>query len=103
MKNRQTCTDHCSACGRHFHGLAAFDLHLHRVNERKNRWGAPTYDLEHCTEGLEVWAEEGYCDLTGAELPLYPVVIWRKPLTEAEKERLEHLRYSDSHSSEETS
>lgn len=26
-KNRVTCTNHCSACGLHFHSVAAFDAH----------------------------------------------------------------------------
>ena len=75
---RQTCTYHCSECNGHFHALTAFSKHLRRVNQRKNRWEAPEYDLEHVVGaemGLEVWTETGHCML-GRLAPQHPVVIW---------------------------
>ncbi len=90
---RQTCTDHCSGCGRHFHGLAAFDAHLLRVNEGLNAQGARSYELEHqdgAAAGLEEWTAEGWCELAATE-PQHPVTIWRRPQTEAERVRLARM------------
>lgn len=67
-------------------------MHLHRINEGKNRWGAPTYELDHSSEGLEVWTADGYCDLTGEVAPLYPVTVLRKPRSEAQVMRLIEMR-----------
>lgn len=90
MPRRQMCTNHCSTCGMHFNGLAAFDLHLHRVNEGKNQWNSPTYDLEHSLGDLELWTSDGYCDLTGDLL--HPIPIWRKPLTDADRLRFGKMK-----------
>lgn len=65
---RQTCTDYCSGCGRHFHGLGAFDAH------RVGQFGVD----RHCGDptglsGLQVWTEAGYCDFTDS----HPTTIWQ--------------------------
>jgi hypothetical protein len=89
---RQTCTDHCSACGRHFHGLAAFDAHLHRVGEGINAHGARTYELEHLDggeAGLEAWTTSGDCDLATPEQS--GITVWRLPMSEKDRERLAKL------------
>lgn len=70
---RQTCTDHCRACGRHFHGLAAYDLH------RLGSLSDPT-DPRRCGDPAELprlraWTEAGACALTGR--PLADVTIWQ--------------------------
>ena len=77
---RQTCTDHCSTCGRHFHGLGAFDAH-----RRENTCGAPETALN--TKGrlvLQVWTLDGYCQLTPGcwrdgkrDHWEHPVTIWQ--------------------------
>jgi hypothetical protein len=75
---RQTCTDHCSGCGRHFHGLGAFDAHLVRVPTPRNRWGTRGYELMHesgAEVGLQVWTYAGYCTMTGEEVE--PVTVWQ--------------------------
>lgn len=98
---RQTCTDHCSECGGHFHGLAAFDAHLHRVREGQNAHGARSCELDHldgATAGLEVWTTDGVCEL-GRDAPEQPVTIWRLPLTEAARSRLARMAASRSGSS----
>jgi hypothetical protein len=72
----QTCTNHCSDCGRHFHGLGAYDRHLKRTNERKNDHGAPEYDLVHVIgPDLQPWTTTGRCDLTGERQE--PVTVWQ--------------------------
>jgi hypothetical protein len=74
----QTCTDHCSACGAHFHGLAAFDKHLKRVNESA-KGERPYYELEHLSgedAGLHAWTTSGRCDFAGNGMP---VTIWQMP------------------------
>ena len=75
-------------CGQHFHGMGAFDAHLERINEGKNRWAARAYELKHLVgpdAGLEPYTESGTCALS------YPAVdgvtIWRKPLSEWAKAR----------------
>jgi hypothetical protein len=50
-----TCTNHCSACGRHFHSLNAFDRH------RTGTYGEPI-GPEHgrrCLHPLDVLASDG--------------------------------------------
>lgn len=74
---RQTCTDHCSKCGQHFHGLTAFDAHLRRVNEGVNDHGSRSYDLDHAVGsnvGLQPWTTTGHCDLTDQT----GVTIWQR-------------------------
>lgn len=74
----QTCTDHCSSCGEHFHGLGAFDRHLRRSSQRLNGYGAPEYNLDHVVGaevGLQAWTTTGRCDLTGERQE--PVTVWQ--------------------------
>ena len=60
---RQTCTDHCSGCGRHFHSLGAFDAHM---GEGGSRQGGMTYELAHAVPpGLAPWTLQGVCELAG--------------------------------------
>jgi hypothetical protein len=77
---RQTCTDHCGSCGRHFHGLAAFDCHL---------VGGECQDPDGVenTKGrklLRAWTEDGHCELSpGCAVDgqivksIHPVCIWQ--------------------------
>jgi hypothetical protein len=90
---RQTCTMHCSDCGRHFHSLAAFDAHLRRVNEGVNDHGARSYDLKHLDGsdvGLEAWTREGHCDLVWPHVS--GVTIWQMPMTAERAQALAALR-----------
>lgn len=78
---RQTCTDHCSTCGRHFHGTGAFDAHRQQGEcvepaEAVNSKGAPL---------LQEWTTDGWCSLTpgcweeGRKLRYaYPVTVWQR-------------------------
>jgi hypothetical protein len=75
-----TCTYHCSGCGRHFHSLAAFDLH--RVGdfasndpETRRRCEAPI-DLvdEHGEMRLTSLTERGLC--RSCEAAEAPVTVW---------------------------
>lgn len=75
---RPTCTDHCSTCSRHFHGLTAFDAHrkdgeciepLAAISER----GKPK---------LQLWTAAGFCDKNSwhngkREGWDHPVEIWQ--------------------------
>lgn len=90
---RQTCTDHCSTCGRHFHGLSAFDAH-----RRESQCLEPGEAVT--TKGrqlLQIWTKAGWCELAreswvnGARVPLHPVTIWQVATTEAQRERLAAL------------
>jgi hypothetical protein len=89
---RQTCTDHCSSCGQHFHGLGAFDAHLQRFGEGLNERGTRSYHLRHL-EGtdakLEAWTTEGVCEMS--KPTEVGVTVWRRPLSEKERERLAQL------------
>lgn len=77
---RQTCTDHCGTCGRHFHGLTAFDSHR-RAFECLD---PATAVSERGRQLLQVWTEDGWCDLDrrcwhgGERVPLHPVTIWQQ-------------------------
>ena len=95
---RPTCTDHCTGCGRHFHGLAAFDRH--RVDG-------------HCTDpvgllmrskggderpSLQQWTPDGYCDKErgcweeGKRVRyVHPVTIWQVATTEEQRLALAEL------------
>lgn len=75
------CKYHCSPCGRHFHSLEAFELHLRRD---KNFEGDPgdaprvgCYSPGHSDEVLTefVWFE-GKCDISGGPVKEGPV--WEK-------------------------
>lgn len=50
---RHTCTYHCSACGRHFHSLKAFDTH--RVGDFSDE--AETW--RHCESPLDIVGKRG--------------------------------------------
>lgn len=95
MSRVTTCTNHCSQCGRHFHSVAAFDIHLAR-----DETGWPVcldpIDLED-RDGrprLEVLSTEGECrmydDGSGTNIKR-PVMVWTTAGT-AERVRamLEH-------------
>lgn len=78
---RLNCSSHCSVCGEHFTGTAAFDAHLKRINSRMNQHGAPVYDLVHLLPeeaGLEVAVENGHCDLATPEVS--GIRVYRLPL-----------------------
>jgi hypothetical protein len=79
MSPRRKCTYHCGACDRHFHSLAAFDLH------RQGDHGSNDPELgRHCCDPLDVldkdgcmrlelWTEQGFCDI---RRPRDGVRIW---------------------------
>ncbi len=83
-KVRQTCTDHCTACGQHFHGLKAFEYHQQGgqcnspglvVAKRGKREGQPL---------LQLWTATGSCNkelgcwVNGKILKwIEPVTIWQ--------------------------
>lgn len=96
---RQTCTDHCAGCGRHFHGLGAFDQHrtdgfcadpagvLIRSGKRE---GQPA---------LQVWTDEGFCDKErgcwddGRRVRyVTPVTIYQVSTTEEQRAALAALK-----------
>ncbi len=97
--SRQTCTDHCTGCGEHFHGLGAFDLH-----RRGGECLEPMAVLG--TEGtkregdhlLQIWTREGSCDKgrgcwdNGKRVRWdKPVTVWQVAVTEVQRERLSGL------------
>jgi hypothetical protein len=57
-----TCTYHCSPCGRHFHSLAAFDVHHERNDDGWPCCAAPL-DLvdKHGQERLVALTDAGEC------------------------------------------
>jgi|SRR5215831_14437855 len=73
-----TCRSHCAACGRHFGGDRAFDLHRagsHRDGARVCL--SPGVD----TDRLELLTGEGWCRISGEHddgVPrvLHPVQVW---------------------------
>ena len=79
--SRQTCTAHCTTCNLHFHGVTAFDLHRQKFEcvepqERVSPKGNPL---------LQVWTEEGSCDLSdgcwenGKRVRFEePITIWQQ-------------------------
>lgn len=83
---RMTCTDHCATCGRHFHGLTAFDAH------RKDGECLEPSEVfsEKGRQKLQAWTEDGWCDKqswhdgkrTGWD---HPVTVWQglRPMREA--------------------
>jgi hypothetical protein len=90
---RHTCTMHCSDCGPHFHSLAAFDAHLHRISEGVNQHGARTYEPEHldgADVGLEAWTHNGHCDLAWPHVSR--VTVWQIPMTEQRAQQLAALQ-----------
>lgn len=87
--SRQTCTDHCGGCGRHFHSLAAFDCH--RVGGFEDP-ADPRRCADPATEALklQIWTQEGYCDLSESE-SVHPVVIWQMVPNRSAQERFARL------------
>ena len=88
---RQTCTDHATCCDRHFHGLAAFDLH--------RKGGECTDPAEIFRKdgepALQVWTDTGSCTLlTGSRVE--GVTIWQVATTAEARERLQGLRLKPS-------
>src|SRR5690349_7861614 len=93
---RQSCTDHCGVCDRHFSGLGAFDAHR---KDGECLDPAAVVFLSGPREGLaalNVWTETGACDhvkgnwkdgkrLWWAE----PVTVWQKAVTEEQRARMQ--------------
>ena len=82
---KQTCTDHCAGCDRHFHGLQAFDAHRQdsECQEPDGLMGTKGQPL------LQAWTMEGYCALSNLRAPLvHPVTIWQTYRTEEQRQRL---------------
>ena len=93
---RQTCTDHATCCGQHFHGLGAFDAH---------RAGGICRDADDATyrtgkrigtSMLQSWTDDGYCDklpgcwADGKRVKYeHPVTIWQIATTEEQRSRLQ--------------
>lgn len=74
---RQTCTDHCSSCGGHFHGLGAFDAHLPvckdgNFQEARNGKGR---------QMLQPWTLEGFCSLASGSFKDGEFIRWEHPVT----------------------
>ena len=94
MAKRTTCTSHCAACGRHFAGDTAFDMH---------RRGDPATG-RHCVSPLDeprltTAADDGYCAISGEHddgvpLVLDPITVYglAASRTPAERARLAALR-----------
>ena len=82
---RQTCTDHCAGCGRHFHGLGAFDAHR-REGECCDPEMVVGQRGKHEGEALlQVWTETGSCDKDAGcwkdgkrDHYVTPVVVWQR-------------------------
>ncbi len=89
---RQTCTDHCSFCGGHYHGQGAYDAHLQRFDEGPNAQGARSYRLQHADGsevGLKAWTMDGVCELSRPAQE--GVTIWQKPLSARDQQRLAQI------------
>ena len=91
---RTTCTAHCAACGRHFSGDRAFDLHR-RGDPATGRRCVSPIDEPRLTEATEA----GYCAISGehaddAPLTFDPVMVYglAASRTDAERARLASLR-----------
>ncbi len=71
---RTTCTNHCSACGCHFHSLAAFDAHREGSYTDGRRCVEPRY-----SETLFVaLSEDAVCSMY--KTPVAPVTVWTLPV-----------------------
>lgn len=88
-ERRKTCTDHCAGCGRHFHGLTAFEKHQQQ--------GECRVDVlkKDGTPALQVWTADGYCDKDhtcwrdGVRAGwFHPVTIYQVAVSEDARERL---------------
>jgi len=94
---RTTCTAHCAACGRHFSGDGAFDLHR-RGDPATGRRCVSAIDEPRLTEATVA----GYCAISGAMLDdgspatLDPVTVWgfAANRTEAKRAAYAALRVS---------
>ena len=92
---KQTCTDHCGGCGRHFHGLTAFDKHRVDGYCENPSVVVNTKRDGTLTPALMVWTGQGYCDKTadcwdnGARVKYnHPVEVWQVYATAEQKEKL---------------
>ena len=83
---RTTCTAHCAACGRHFAGDTAFDMH---------RRGEP--DARHCVSPLDEprlteATTAGYCAISGEHddgepITLDPITVYGLAANRTEAKR----------------
>lgn len=69
----QKCTQHCRACGQHFHSVASFDRHRQGPYTAKR--------TRHCVPAAEVaalqcWTTAETCDLGPSPEPV-PATIWQ--------------------------
>lgn len=71
---KQTCTSHCTACNKHFHGDKAFDLH-----RRNFKCLEPEIAIsERDNQLLVKWTEDGLCKMSNLpETEQNNVAIWR--------------------------
>lgn len=96
----QTCTDHCGRCGRHFHGVGAFDAH-----RRDGACADPlelAYGVDSQRSGrliLQPWTTSGRCSLAAGcyadgRLVRYeePVTVWQIAQTAERTAALTALR-----------
>lgn len=74
---KQTCTDHCGACGRHFHGLTAFEAH------RRNFEcvDPPLAVSDRGRQLLQAWTDDGWCSLEADCFEDGQLVRWAHPVT----------------------
>ena len=70
MARRTTCTSHCAACGRHFAGDTAFDMHR-RGDQSTGRYCVSPLDEARLTTA----AEDGYCAISGEHDDGVPVTL----------------------------
>lgn len=95
---RKTCTDHCAACGQHFHVLGAFDAH--QAGGYCNDASEVVYQSGN-REGkfvLQPWTDTGCCDKepgcwqNGRRLAYVEnVTVWQVAPTEKQLEGLQRL------------
>jgi hypothetical protein len=72
---RITCTHHCRVCGRHFHSLAAFDLHLEHDTAGWPHCLDPLDLQDRDTKArLEVVTDDAACRVVEGEQD--PVTVW---------------------------
>lgn len=75
------CRYHCSPCGRHFHSLQAFDMHLRRdeafEGDPDDAPGVGCYSPGHSEEVRAEFAGfEGMCDISGGDVKTG--TVWEK-------------------------
>lgn len=99
MSNRTTCKAHCVACGRHFGGEAAFDMH---------RTGDHANGSRHCTSPLDdpkqrlTGSPDGWCEISGEHdhghpSALHPVTVWQREYNAASQQSAEASHETVSH------